>query len=156
MLVRELMTESVVTIESGGTVQEAAAQMLRHGVGSVIVTREGTPAGIVTKSDLLYAGVASEKRFERIPLETVVSHPVVTVDPDDSVERAMSLMKENSTRHLPVTADGELLGIVTTTDVAIHHRNRSDEVAAIRREQHGVSDGKDESTGIERSNRIPQ
>lgn len=152
MFVRDLMTESVVTIENGGTVQEAATQMLRHGVGSVIVTCEGTPAGIVTKSDLLYAGVASDRPFDRIPLETVVSHPVVTVDPDDSVDRAVEVMRENSTRHLPVTADGELLGVITTTDVAVYHRNRSDELAEIRRKQARA----DASDHVERSNRIPE
>ncbi len=150
------MSESVVTVETGTTVQDAATKMLRHGVGSIIVTYEGTPAGIVTKSDLLHAGVAADKSFEQIPLETVVSHPVVTVDPDDSVSQAVEVMRENSTRHLPVTADGDLLGVVTTTDVAVHHQNRSEEVEAIRQERTRVNESIGQSSGVERSNRIPK
>ncbi len=140
MLVRELMTESVVTVESGSSVQQAATQMLRHSVGSVIVTHAGTPAGIVTKSDILYAGVATGRPYDRIPLDSVVSHPVVTIRPDDTVVRAVAVMKENATKHLPVTVDDELKGIVTTTDIATHHRDLFDDVRRIQSGGRELSD----------------
>jgi CBS domain-containing protein len=128
MFVRDVMTETVVTVESDCSIQQTAAQMLREDVGSIIVTHEGTPAGIVTKSDILYAGVASGDPFDRIPLDTVVNYPVVTVRPDATLREAVETMREHSVKHLPVTADGELQGIVTTTDIAAHHQNAFDDV----------------------------
>ncbi|WP_135826288.1 CBS domain-containing protein [Halorussus ruber] len=134
MFVRDVMTETVVTVESDSSIQQTATQMLREDVGSIIVTHEGTPAGIVTKSDILYAGVASGKPYDQIPLSTVVNYPVVTVGPDATLREAVEMMKENSVKHLPVTAHGELRGIVTTTDVAAHHQRAFDDVCEMRRE----------------------
>jgi len=134
MFVRDVMTETVVTVENDSSIQQTATQMLRKDVGSIIVTHEGTPAGIVTKSDILYAGVASGKPYDQIPLSTVVNYPVVTVGPDATLQEAVEMMKENSVKHLPVTADGELRGIVTTTDVAAHHQQAFDDVREMKRE----------------------
>ncbi|WP_135805610.1 CBS domain-containing protein [Halorussus marinus] len=141
MIVRDLMSEAVVTVESDATIQQAAARMLRHSVGSVIVTQEGKPVGIATKSDVLYAGVASSQPFEKIPLENVVSHPVVTVDSDASVGQAVALMKDNATKHLPVTDGDELKGILTTTDIAAHHQELFDDVRGVREDAEMMNDG---------------
>jgi CBS domain-containing protein len=50
----------------------------------------------------------------------VVTHPAITVAPDDSVKRAMTLMTRYRLRHLPVIAKGKLVGIVSIGDVVKH------------------------------------
>jgi CBS domain-containing protein len=120
MLVEEIMSTDVVTCESDVTLQSIVVQMLKHTVGSVVVTRDGSPAGIVTETDALQAGAVTERAFVDIPARKVASHPLVTTTRDSSVRGAIDRMQRNEVKKLPVLDGTTLVGIVTQTDVAIH------------------------------------
>jgi CBS domain-containing protein len=60
-------------------------------------------------------------RMERAPsIWRFVTHPAITIAPDDTLKRAMSLMTRHRVRHLPVIANGDLVGIVSIGDVVKH------------------------------------
>ena len=117
MLVRDLMTEDVVTAEADSSLEDAARAMLTAGVGSVIVTRDGTPTGILTESDALAAGCAAGVPFEEIPLAEAMSGPLETIQPDVTVRAAVERMEAEDIKKLPVLDGMDLLGILTMTDV---------------------------------------
>jgi len=134
MEVNELMTETVVTIDIGESLRQAASRMLHHDVGSIIVTSDGSPTGLITKSDVVEAGVVTDVPFSQLPLAKVMSHPVVTVLPTATVLEAVELMDDNGVKHLPVATDTDLCGIVTSSDIVHHHEELLNEVEALEQE----------------------
>lgn len=128
MQVRKLMTENVVTADVGGSLREAARLMVEEGVGSVIVVREGTPTGILTRTDVLRVAAARNRPLGNLAVAQVMNSPVITVAPTATVEDALDLLREYSIKHLPVVEDGILYGIVTSNDIAFHHEDLVEEV----------------------------
>ena len=117
MLVRDAMTTDVVTVAADASLRDAVGRMLREGVGSAVVTREGTPAGIVTETDALKAGYLAERPFAEIPVSKVASGSLVTVSPDATVRKAVEKMHDADVKKLPVVESMEMVGILTMTDV---------------------------------------
>jgi len=117
MLVEDFMETDLVTADIEGTLLSLAEQMLRNHVGSVIVVKDGNPTGIVTETDIIKAGYARDDCFSDIPIEQVMSHPLVTVAPDKPIRTAMRAMRDENVKKLPVQDGIDLLGILTMTDV---------------------------------------
>ncbi|HVE69148.1 MAG TPA: CBS domain-containing protein [Solirubrobacteraceae bacterium] len=133
MLIRDVMTESVVTAPASAPVREVAELMRERNVGSVVlVDDEGRAAAIVTDRDLAVSVLADE----RDPSDRASDHasaPVVTGSVDMAVEAAAELMVTHRIRRLPVLDGSRLSGIVTlddlvvrTGDVALTHRITTD------------------------------
>ena len=127
MLVEEVMTTDLVTCDVDATVREATARMLRNRIGSVVVTRDGTPAGILTESDVLYAGYATDDPLSSIPVRKAASTPLITVRPSATLRTATERMRSEGVKKLVVVDGVTPEGIVTTGDVV-------DNYAGIRRE----------------------
>jgi len=121
MRVKELMSRDVVTVPAGATMKGAAGQMLHNGVGSVIVMNDGTPAGIVTEMDALRVGYATNRPFEQVPVRTVMSRPLVTIEPTKTVKTAIGRMRRENVKKLPVVSGFEPIGIITMTDIIMNH-----------------------------------
>jgi CBS domain-containing protein len=123
MQVSELMIDQVIAINVDKTLQQAAKRMIRYGVGSIVVVEKGEPAGIITRTDIMEAGVATDEPFSRLPVETVMTNPVVTVRPTATVRNAIEVMEENGVKHLPVADTDDLHGIIASSDIVAHHEN---------------------------------
>jgi len=121
MDVRDIMTEDPVTVDRDASLQRAVGQMLENGIGSVLITEGERTVGILTDSDVLRAGYLSERALPDIPVEREMSSPLVTGHPDDDVSAAVATLREEEVKKLPLEADLEIVGIVTTTDLATHH-----------------------------------
>jgi len=117
ILVREVMSSSPRAGAPDMTVKEAAALMLREGVGSLIIIEDEEPVGILTERDLLYKVVAMGKVPSRILADKVMSSPVITISPDSSVSVAAKRMSDLHLRRLPVVEDGKLIGMLTEKDI---------------------------------------
>ena len=118
MQIREIMTEGVVTAESGASVREVAELMRDRNVGSVVLVDAGRPVGVVTDRDLAVNIVA----YERSTGDRARQHasaPVVTGTPDMDLEEAAAEMVRARIRRLPVMDGDELVGIVTMDDLAV-------------------------------------
>ena len=114
--VNQVMNKTVITVEKSTTVQEAAKQMTKQKIGCVIVTDNSKPVGIVTERDFVTKVAA-----EGIPLFTeissVMSSPLISIDPEDTIWEASEMMKEKGIHKLPVKDNDQIIGIVTTTDI---------------------------------------
>ncbi|WP_159903869.1 CBS domain-containing protein [Salinirussus salinus] len=111
-----IMTSPVLTVDGEMTVVEAARTLREEHVGSLVVGEEIVD-GIVTEADVV-AAVGEEVDLESTTVAEIMSDPVVTIRPDESVRVAGERMGHNGVKKLPVTEDGEPVGIVTTTDLA--------------------------------------
>ena len=127
MLVEAVMTTELVTCDADATVRDATERMLRNRVGSVVVTDGGTPAGILTESDVLRAGYVTDDPLSSIPVRKAASAPLVTVRPDATLRAATERMRSEGVKKLVVVDGVTPEGIVTTQDVV-------DNYAGIRRE----------------------
>lgn len=121
------MTTDVVTVEADASLQQGVGRMLREGVGSVVVTRDGDPVGIVTETDALKAGYLSERPFTEVPISKVAGSPVVTTPKHATIRQAVRRMKDEDVKKLPVVEDVEIVGILTMTDVVYHQEELIDE-----------------------------
>ena len=117
MLIREVMTESVVTAEPERTVREVAEIMRERNVGSVVLVQGGRPVGFVTDRDLTLSVIADGRDFGD-HISDHASSPVITADPGMDVEEAAELMVRHGIRRLVVVDGGRLSGIVTLDDLA--------------------------------------
>ncbi len=115
--VKDIMSRGPVIIKGDATVLEAAREMRGEKVGSVIVVKNGKPAGILTESDILKKIVAEEKDASKIKVKDVMSAPLITISPNEKVEKALKLFGDNRIRRLPVVENGKLVGIVTERDI---------------------------------------
>lgn len=115
------MATDLVTCEYEASLQTAVVRMLENHVGSVIVERDDDPVGIVTETDALVAGAAAKVPFHEIPIEAVVSHPLITTTGDATIRSAVERMVDNDVKKLAVVDGIELQGILTVVDIATHH-----------------------------------
>jgi CBS domain-containing protein len=117
--VREVMTGNPVTLPRDATVVEAARVMREQGIGDVIVTDGDRAEGIVTDRDIVVRAVAEGRNPESVRLEQVESEQLTAVSPDDPVEAAIKIMREQAVRRVPVVEDGRPVGVVSIGDLAI-------------------------------------
>ena len=133
MLIRDVMTESVVTAPASAPVREVAELMRERNVGSVVLVDEaGGATAIVTDRDLA-VGVLADGRDTGDRASDHASAPVVTGSVQMAVEEAAELMVAHRIRRLPVLDGERLSGIVTlddlvvrTGDVELAHRITTD------------------------------
>lgn len=130
MLVRELMTTDVVTVGVDATLDDAVGNLLSAGVGSVVVVDGETPTGIVTETDALEAAHDRGRPFDGIAVRDLAHPPLVTTDPDRTVQRVARTMAEEGVKKVVVTEGLSILGIVTLTDVVYHVADLRKEAAA--------------------------
>jgi CBS domain-containing protein len=109
--------KGVYTVDAGYTVHAAVALLAYHGIGALVVVDNGEPVGIFSERDYARKGIITGKRSHETPVRELMSAPLVTVSPDQSMEECMELMTSRRFRHLPVVEDGKLTGMVAIGDV---------------------------------------
>jgi CBS domain-containing protein len=117
MLIREVMTDEVVTAAPERTVREIAELMRERNVGSVVIVRDGQPVGFVTDRDLALSVIADGRDFGD-HVSDHASSPVIAAEPAMEVQEAAELMVRHGVRRLVVVDAGRLTGIVTLDDLA--------------------------------------
>jgi CBS domain-containing protein len=116
MQVGAVMTTSLVTVESGATVQEAIERMMEAHVGSVAVCEGSTLVGIFTERDVLRLA-AERSDLRTTPVRDAMTRRLVTATADVAIVDAAHLMGEHRIRHLPVVEGDALVGMVGIRDV---------------------------------------
>jgi CBS domain-containing protein len=112
---------SVATIDGDATVAEAVAELARHGIGALVVSSDGLHIeGIVSERDVVRHLGRQQKDLLDKPVRDIMTTQVHTVGEDGDVGAVMSTMTNERIRHLPVTRDGVLVGIVSIGDVVKH------------------------------------
>jgi acetoin utilization protein AcuB len=129
MFVRMWMTPDLITVPPETPILEAQDIMKKHGVRRLpVVNKRGKLVGIVTKSDILEAGPSDATTLSvwelnyllaRTTVEQIMvkAEDLITVSPDDPIERAALLMRQHKVGGLPVVEKGHLVGIITESDI---------------------------------------
>ena len=112
----EAKPAGLFTIEADDPVRAAIQLMAQHHVGALPVMRGPELLGIISERDYARKVVLLGRNSAETPVWQIMSSPVVTVVPDDTVTRCMRLMTSHRIRHLPVLDDGTLAGIVSIGD----------------------------------------
>ncbi|MCS7127024.1 MAG: CBS domain-containing protein [Thaumarchaeota archaeon] len=115
--VRAIARSSVVTIDEGATVEEAAKLMGSKGIGALAVTREGRIVGIITERDVLKRVVAEGRDPKLTRVREAMTSPPITVSPDTTLREAIDLMNRKKIRRLLVEEAGRIVGIFTQRDI---------------------------------------
>jgi CBS domain-containing protein len=116
--ISDVMTQSVVTAETGDTLRFVGELMRDRNVGSVVICDGDRPVGVITDRDLALAVVADRVDPEETA-RSCASQPIVTGQVEMDIEEAVALMIQHRIRRLPVTEDDLLVGIVTIDDLAV-------------------------------------
>jgi len=107
----------VWSIEPEDPVLEAIQIMADRHVGALPVVRNGELLGIVSERDYARKVILLGRSSAETPVWQIMSTPVITVTPDDTVRHCMTLVTERRIRHLPVLENGVLVGIVSIGDL---------------------------------------
>ncbi|MDV3293385.1 MAG: CBS domain-containing protein [Nitrososphaerales archaeon] len=113
--VRDVMDKDVIPIDSAASVSNAIKKMLHSNVWSLVVEKRSLPEGVVTERDVIRRCVGKGLAPDTLPVEKIMSSPLVTIGPDASIREAMSLMVEKDIRRLYVVEKGKIIGRVTQT-----------------------------------------
>ena len=113
---RDIMTKSVIAVDSSITANEAAKMMEDVKVGAIIVMENNTPMGIITDRDFAVKVVAHAYPITT-PVKQIMSTPLIAIGPDESVWMVADLMYARGIRKLPVIEDDQVIGIITSTDL---------------------------------------
>lgn len=114
--VRDVMTKKLITIQTTDQPLVATQVMIRHDIGSVVVTKSGRPVGILTDRDIMKK-LCPEERCRKVTAEEIMSSPLITIGADAKLDEAVELMTDEGIRRLLVEEDGEIVGIVTIKDL---------------------------------------
>jgi CBS domain-containing protein len=117
MLIREVMTETVVTAPPDRTVREIAEMMRERNVGSVVLIDQQRPVGFLTDRDLTVSVLADGRDLGDHAADHA-SSPVITANAEMQVEEAAELMVRHGVRRLVIVDDDRLTGILTLDDIA--------------------------------------
>ena len=125
-----VMTSQPHCCDAGATLVDAAKLMDQHDIGDVLVTKGGELCGIVTDRDIAVRAVAQGKDPSSTTLGEIASGEVVSLSPDDSVDDAISTMRDRAIRRVPVVEGGKPVGVVSLGDLA-EERDRQSVLAEI-------------------------
>jgi CBS domain-containing protein len=119
-LIKDVMNKNVVTIDHKSSVFEAAEAMAQDpdAAGYVVVLQQGKPIGIVTERDIVHKVIAQKVNPANAPVASIMSTPLITIDPDADFLTAPELMQAHHISKLVVVKDDILYGVITAKVVA--------------------------------------
>jgi CBS domain-containing protein len=115
--IRDVMSSTIVTVDPGATVAQAATVMAEKRVGSALVMVGDSLAGIFTERDIVRA-LSQDFDAPGHPITHWMTRDPVTVGPDATVEKALETMLAGGFRHLPVMDGDAVLGVVSMRDLS--------------------------------------
>ena len=110
----------VTTITPGATIKRAADWLRVKNIGCLVVTDGEQVLGLISEREIVHAFSHYGEAAAVMPVKEIMRHGVITVFPDESINRVMNLMTRHRVRHMPVLRDGKLAGIISIGDVVRH------------------------------------
>ena len=116
-------TEKFVKVDRDTAVRRAAEMMRECGIGSIFITTGEEIIGILTDTDLVRRVVATGANPEQTAVEKVMSAPILTIDGEKTLLDANDLMAREHVRHLGVTLERKLVGMISVRDLVVFLTN---------------------------------
>ena len=123
--VRDTMTTQPASVERSRPVAEAARLMRDQNVGSLPVVEEGRLIGMITDRDIVVRLVAEGRELESTSVGEAYSDQPVTVEPQQDIDDALTLMARYQVRRLPVTEGDRLIGMLAQADIALEEKEKT-------------------------------
>lgn len=118
MLVRDVMSSPVVTMDEDETSNKAASTMDMNDLGAVIVqNKSGKSIGIITERDIVKRVVAKNHKPDTMKVKEIMTTPLVTIEPEATISDAARRMTRLDIRRLGVIYKGNLVGIISSKDI---------------------------------------
>jgi len=121
----QLMTRDVRFIQEEASIQDAARFMHSKRIGSLLVKKNKDFLGIVTETDVVQAVAEQPEAVGRLTVREVMSRPIITVDRTMSPHYARDLMADRKIRHLGVTEEGKIIGVISVRDLLAYFKTVS-------------------------------
>ena len=121
--VADYMSPEVRSIAATATIKDAGKLLQKLKVGSLLVDDDRRYIGIITDTDLSRKAVARGLDPNTTTTKSCMSKPVLTIEDDEPLEAAVKLMKEHGVRHLAVTEDGTIIGVLSVSDLLRYYSN---------------------------------
>ena len=118
-----MMNRQIRSIGPEATLFEAAGLMRSLRLGALLVLSDGLYVGVVSESDLVQKAMAVGLKPDQTQVRSVMSSPLITIEIDRSAHEASDLMSEKGIRHLVVTQDGQIVGIISVRDLLRYFKN---------------------------------
>ena len=116
ILVRDIMTKALISVNLTTTSFQIAKMMEQGGIGAIIVKENENPVGIVTDRDFATKITAKNLSFDT-PAQKIMSSPLITINYNKPISEAAERMANKKIRKLAVTDNGNIIGIITSTDL---------------------------------------
>lgn len=118
-----MMTRTIRTVGPDATLADAARLMRDVKVGALFVVQEEAYLGVVSETDLVRKAMAQGLDPAQTQVRTVMSSPVITIESDRSAHDASDLMADKGIRHLAVTQDGRIIGMISVRGLLRYFKN---------------------------------
>jgi CBS domain-containing protein len=141
--VRDQMVSTVVTIEPGTGVVDAAKRMIQQEKGPLPIVEGERPKAIVTDRDIIAHVVAEGRDPKSMTVNDIASHDLVTIGPEQDINEARRLMDEHELDRILVVEDDRLVGIISEADIRSDEgplRGVTDTVGGVTEPVSGVTD----------------
>ena len=104
------------------SIASVAKTMRAARVGSLFVKKGKQLVGVVTDTDIVRRAVASGKPLGKLTVEKIMTTPICTIEGSQSIDDAQDMMADLGVRHLGVTKNGQISGVVSVRDLLLHYK----------------------------------
>lgn len=115
--VKKIMSTNLKKASDTITAKDAAKLMRDNRIGCILIETGGEIAGVITEADLVRKVVAEGVSPDTVQAMTIMSSPLLTIDAEKTILDANDMMDKHVTRHLGVTEDGKIIGVVSSRDI---------------------------------------
>jgi len=119
MIVKDIMTKDIVSLNSEDSIERAAQLMKQFDIGSIPVCNQEKLIGIVTDRDITLKSVAAGQNTNTQRISDVMTSNPVTGSPDMDIHDAARIMSEQQIRRLPIIQNNNLVGMVSLGDISL-------------------------------------
>ena len=122
----DYMSTPVLTISPDYLAFYAIEKMFENKVGSLLVEKNGDYFGIFSKIDWMHVALKGDCDLKIVSVSSFMSSPIITIDKNETLAKASLLIEENNIRHIAVTEDGEIIGMLSVNDLERYYRQLHD------------------------------
>lgn len=110
------MTRALITVNPSTTALQIAKMMEQGGIGAILVKDNDNLVGIITDRDFATKIAANNLSLDT-PIEKIMSSPLITINHNESISTAAEIMSSKKIRKLAVSENGNIVGLITSTDL---------------------------------------
>jgi CBS domain-containing protein len=124
--VAQIMRKDPKRIPYTMSVRDAARKMRDERIGSLLVEKNGDLVGIITDTDVVRRAVAGGADLNKMTVQDIMTSPIATIEAMRTVQDAHDMMGDLGVRHLGVTEQGKLVGLISVRDLLVFYKRVSE------------------------------